>query len=159
MIRDLGRENDDRLPKCPIVTQEQLREIDAEQRKRARRIDTSIERRALQRAFAVIDELEKLPREDFSVKQLERYVEALCTAGKYNEAYELTGDDRYKIIWDTVWDSKDCDCEDLETVELVNGKVTPKVYSRHFKKATIYSLKEEGFVALKCCNKCGHLSI
>lgn len=162
-MKDLGQAYDDKLPQAPPLTVTQMSKNDAEQKERGtkfqERFNVSPERLKWARAEATIKELDAIPREDFSARQSGHYVDALSVLGRYNEAFEMTGDDRFKDIWDAVWESKPCGCADFETVELEGNKVVKRSYSRRFKKALIYSLKLNSWANLMQCSDCNDICV
>jgi hypothetical protein len=157
---DHGPEFDDKLPRIAKPTDEQLKAADEQQRALAKRIglQASPEQRILARAIARIDELNKIPRTDWTQKQLIRYIEALDMAGRFNEAYDLTGDRKYSELWDAIWkdDEEICDCPDTPDVVMENNRPVEVVHSRHFTRRRVYSLQHDKHVDLIVCNKCSH---
>jgi hypothetical protein len=129
---DHGPEFDDKMPRIAKPTDEQLKAADEQQRALAKRIglQASPEQRILARAIARIEELNKIPRTDWTQKQLIRYIEALDMAGRFNEAYDLTGDRKYSELWDAIWkdDEEICGCPDTPTS---SWKTTVRSRSSH----------------------------
>ena len=111
--------DDDALPKVRTPTPKQQKEIDKMQAKMASRFDAS--GRKFDRAYAILNEMNAIPREDWSQRQFRYYVDALVMLGEFETANELTGE--YQDILDALNDPQPvCDCRDYESVELVDGK-------------------------------------
>lgn len=146
----------DSLPRVRRPTPEEQAVIDAEQRKMA--IDPTSQEYA--RPKAIISELSNIPKDDLSPRQKLMYADALAELGRFDEAWEMGGDERYKQIWDAIHNpSKPCKCRDFETVELVNGVPTTVKHSRQYIKRTVYNVRIGGKSKLVACNVCGHSTI
>lgn len=147
--------DDDALPSVRRPTKKQQKEIDAAQAEMAVRFDAS--GRRFDRAYAILKELNAFPREDWSPRQFASYVDALIILGEYDTAYELTGDEKFKAIWDGINadNAEFCDCADYESVELVDGKKKSVKHSRLFVKQEIWNVKKGSTSNIMACNVCG----
>jgi hypothetical protein len=144
----------DALPKVRKPTPKQQKEIDAVQAEMAQRFDAS--GRKFDRAYAILNELNAFPREDWSRRQYTQYVDALVELGEFETAYELTGDKEYKSIVDAINNPQPmCECRDYESVELVNGKKKTVKHSRLFVKRVVWNVKTGKDANVMTCNVCG----
>ena len=144
--------DDDALPKVRTPTPKQQKEIDKMQAKMASRFDAS--GRKFDRAYAILNEMNAIPREDWSQRQFRYYVDALVMLGEFETANELTGE--YQDILDALNDPQPmCDCRDYESVELVDGKKKQVKHSRLFVKRQIWNVHTGRDVNVMTCNVCG----
>jgi len=159
VIRDLGKEKDNSLPRVPKLTDEQLKINDAEQAERA---FIPAQGTTYNRALAVIQESESISLKDMVPIQRANYAQALADVGKFKEAAK-TAQDRetkayYKAIDKAVWRNDDdrCGCDDLNTFDKDRNPVT---HDRHFVVREIWSEKHGKKMGLYKCNKCGEMNV
>ena len=147
--------DDDALPKVRKPTPQQQAEIDAVQAEMGKRFDASGHQ--FDTANAVLTELNAIPREDWSPRQFNGYVDALVMLGEFDTVYELTSDKQYKAIWDAINGNvaKNCKCRDWESVEMVDGQPTAVKHSRFFVKREVWNVKTGRNAKLISCNVCG----
>lgn len=147
--------DDDALPRVKKPTKAEQAVIDAEQAEMAVRFNAS--GRKFDRAYAIIKEMNEIPREDWGQRQFGYYVDALVELGEYDTAYELTKDKKYKKIWDAINGKvlKECKCRDWESTEMVEGKPTLVKHTRFFVKQEIWNVKTGKTANLVACNVCG----
>lgn len=155
---------DDKLPKMPTVTAEQRAEIEKEQAARRQKMldlgQLSQSRLQYQREIAVIEELNKIPREDLSARQFARYTKALANVGDYAQAFDLTGEQFYSDVDKALkGKTKQCKCKPVESFELENGEVKIKTFPQTFAKQTVFDEMSQTFKDLMQCNACGQLFI
>lgn len=113
-----------------------------------------------ERPNAIISEMQGIPKEDLSPRQISMYGAALAEVGKFQDAYTLTKDKSYKQIWDGLNTTpKPCRCKDWESVELIDGVVTPVKFSRMFIKKEIWNPLTGDVAFIHQCNKCGSVTI
>ena len=160
MIRDTGQ--DDRLPRIPPLTAEQLQANDEAQAKLARNISiaSSASHREFANAHAVIKSYEEYGIANLPPPAREKYVEALATVGRYEEAYFISRDKKYQELNNVLCgQNKPCTCEDTKDVTLVDGQPVSKPHSRFFILKKVYSLADATWHDIKVCNKCGVMTL
>lgn len=143
----------DELPIPPKYTEADLKA----QAEAAAEKGAFVERsRRFARPRAIVAELSAIPKKDLSNRQKGQYVDALAELGRFDEAYKLSKDVRFKNIAEKLRGGKTkCKCKDFETVELIDGQVTPIKHSRFFVKREVWDVENEKFVGLVTCNVCG----
>jgi len=143
--------DDDALPTPPKYSEADL----LAQAEAAAKMRAFVERsHKFDRPNAIIRELADLPQKDLTPRQKTQLAEAYAGVGRFNDAYKLSKDKQYKYIEDKLNGKvTKCNCKDFETVELIDGKVTPIKHSRFFVKRTVFD--GEKFVGLQTCNVCG----
>lgn len=152
---------DDKLPRIPAITKEQQRLIDEEQTKMAKmsKVASHPNQRALATAEKVIKDYE-VYGDDLPPSAIPFYVEALSTAGRYEDAYKWSKDDFYREINDILTNEKKvCNCPDTTVITLENGQPIKKTYSRFFTRRQIYSRIDNQWHDLKMCNVCHALTL
>lgn len=159
----LDTKNDDKLPRIPVLTPERQAEADAEQQRLAKTLNLSASpsQRELARALAIIESYSVYDADNpLPASAIPVYAEALVTAGRYEDAYDLTGDKLYREIANAFDpNAPKCECPDTSYVEMVDGRPVLHTHSRFFVRRKIYSRETASWHDLKACNKCGRLGI
>lgn len=156
--RDLGREYDDCLPKPPPITKTSIAASDEEQAILRANFAISPSNLYLHRAEAIIKESEILPYVYLNETQKANYIGALATLGRFEDAYSLTGEERFLRILKAIANKgQSCQCQDTETAEMKDGRAQKVTLSRFFRRAQIYV--NNSFVDLTECVKCGFQAI
>lgn len=159
MIKDT---KDDSLPKIKTPTKAEQELIDAEQAKRAKMvtITTSGSQIAFARAASLIRSLEPVPYAELTPKAQKDYVDSLSIVGRFDKAYELTGDDTYLEIWNAVQGkAKKCKCEPVVENKIEAGRPKQIRHSTLFVRKQVYSIKDGQFHDLVMCNKCKNITL
>ncbi|MDL5055897.1 hypothetical protein [Geitlerinema calcuttense] len=112
----------DAMPRPPRITPELLEKNDAEQAllRTTSPFDTSVNGRMLQRAKVIVNEMQDIPADDLSPRQKLSYATSLGILGMFDEAYTVSGDERYKAYGDA-FTNKECECPDRETYVVENA--------------------------------------
>lgn len=137
-------------PSIPPVSKEQLAQNDADQKILATRYAPSS--RDMARAKAVIKESEGV---ELSPKQIERYSDALAQMGRYKEAFDVSGNEKFKAIL-TAINNPLCACPDTEEYRAKGNGVEKVVHSRLYERSKV--MVDGRCVPLIACNKCGNLT-
>lgn len=146
--------DDDALPQPPAFD---LAVNDAEQAKLAERHRPSRHSQKYGRSMGIVKELNEMPADDLGPRQRNQLIDAYVELGEFDKAYELSGDEKHKKMWDSiVSDPKPCDCRDFETVELRDGQPVTVTHSRLFVQREIYNVKTGSTSKLMACNLCGN---
>ncbi len=131
-----------------------------EQRRKLISIPTTGSQIRYNRATAYINAMCKVPREDFTVGMMDRYIESLAVVGDYGQAYELSGEKIYKAIDDALrGKTKPCKCKPTVAITLEQGKPVETMYSNIFTKTRVFDQMTRQFVNLNACNTCGKLTV
>lgn len=168
------KEIDDKLPKAPKLTPEQLAKNDEQQailRGSVPVLDlespkamTLMEAKGTQfaRALAIIKESESIPLKDMVPVQRANYAKALADIGKFKKAAQIAQDKQqqayYKGIDKAIWkdDDQGCKCSDLSVFN-VDGEET--VHDRHHVVRAVWSEKHGKKMNLFRCNSCGLINV
>ena len=146
--------DDDALPTPPKFD---LAENDKVQAELALRHQPSRHSQMYGRPMSIIKELVTMPFDDLTPRQKGQLIDAYVEVGEFDKAYNLSGDEKHKQMWDAVTlGTTSCGCNDFETVELVDGQVTTVSHSRLFVKREIYNVKTGSTAKLMACNLCGN---
>jgi hypothetical protein len=108
------------------------------------------------RARAVVAESATIPIVDLSPRQKMYYADALATLGNYQQAFEISGNEKFREIAEA-FTNKECKCKDSQTHILKDGKPEPITHSRFYKRQSIYV--DGVWASLIACNMCQNLFV
>ncbi len=132
-----------------------LEKNDAEQKILASKFNLTTSSKGALRAIAIIRELVDIPKQDLSMKQKQHLWESYETVGRFQDAYELTGSEKHRILSEAK--DEPCECPELVTHQLVNGQSVEVKYSNLFQRSRTF--KDGKPAGVWVCNKCQHVFV